>query len=112
MKIERINDNQIRCTLTRSDLDDRHLQISELVIGSEKARELFREMMQMAYEEHGFGPVVQTEDELLDALCACAGNDFRMQREYRDRLDAFFPVRDTLNCERTYRILRRMTGEN
>ncbi len=54
MKIERINDNQIRCTLTRSDLDDRHLQISELVIGSEKARELFREMMQMAYEEHGF----------------------------------------------------------
>jgi CDP-glycerol glycerophosphotransferase (TagB/SpsB family) len=65
-----------------------------------------------SFEKHGFGPVVQTEDELLDALCACAGNDFRMQREYRDRLDAFFPVRDTLNCERTYRILRRMTGEN
>ena len=26
MKIEKINDNQIRCTLTRADLADRQLQ--------------------------------------------------------------------------------------
>ena len=26
MKIEKVNDNQIRCTLTRADLDDRHLK--------------------------------------------------------------------------------------
>ncbi len=61
-----------------------------------------------SYEQHGFGPVVQTEEALLDALNECAENDFRMQREYRDRLDAFYPVRDALNCERTYRILQRM----
>ena len=30
------------------------------------------------------------------------------QQEYRDRLDAFYSVRDELNCERTYQVLRRM----
>ena len=65
-----------------------------------------------SYEEHGFGPVVQTEDALVKAVYDCAGNDFRLQQEYRDRLDAFYTVRDELNCERTYRVLRRMdSGE-
>ena len=65
-----------------------------------------------SYEEHGFGPVVQTEEALVNAITACAGNDFRMQREYRDRLEAFYPVRDVRNCERTYQILCRMDGGN
>ena len=30
MKIEKINDNQIRCTLTHADLAARNLKISEL----------------------------------------------------------------------------------
>ena len=33
MKIEKINDNQIRCTLTRADLADRQLKLSELAYG-------------------------------------------------------------------------------
>ena len=41
MKIEKVNDNQIRCTLTREDLASRHLKISELAYGSEKTRALF-----------------------------------------------------------------------
>ena len=45
MKIEKVNDNQIRCTLTREDLDSRHLKLSELAYGTEKAKSLFREMM-------------------------------------------------------------------
>jgi len=59
-------------------------------------------------EEHGFGPVVHTEEALVNAVNECAGNDFRIQKEYRDRLEAFFPTRDALNCERTYQILCRM----
>ena len=62
-----------------------------------------------SYEKHGFGPVVMTEDALVDAIEECAGNDFRMGKEYHDRLDAFYPVRDENNCERTYEILREMT---
>ena len=43
MKIEKISDNQIRCTLTRADLADRQLQLSELAYGTEKAKSLFRD---------------------------------------------------------------------
>lgn len=54
MKIEKLNDNQIRCTLTREDLANRELKLSELAYGSEKAKSLFREMMQQAAYEFGF----------------------------------------------------------
>ena len=54
MKIEKINDNQIRCTLTRDDLAERQLQLSELAYGTEKAKSLFHDMMQQAAFEFGF----------------------------------------------------------
>ncbi|MEI3139518.1 MAG: adaptor protein MecA [Lachnospiraceae bacterium] len=54
MKIERLNENQIRCTLTREDPADRKLKLSELAYGTEKAKSLFREMMQQAAYECGF----------------------------------------------------------
>ena len=54
MKIEKLNDNQIRCTLTRDDLANRQLKISELVTGSEKAKSLFQDMMKQAASEFGF----------------------------------------------------------
>jgi len=54
MKIEKINENQIRCTLTREDLAKRNLQISELAYGSEKTQNLFREMVRQADYEYGF----------------------------------------------------------
>lgn len=54
MKIEKVNENQIRCTLTREDLANRELKISELAYGTEKAKNLFRDMMQQASIELGF----------------------------------------------------------
>ncbi len=54
MKIEKISENQIRCTLSREDLVDRELRISELAYGTEKAKALFRDMMQQANYEFGF----------------------------------------------------------
>ena len=54
MRIEKINDHQIRCTLNQKDLSDRELRISELAYGSEKAKALFRDMMQQASYEFGF----------------------------------------------------------
>ncbi|MBD5461123.1 MAG: adaptor protein MecA [Lachnospiraceae bacterium] len=54
MKIEKVNENQIRCTLTREDLVSRELKISELAYGTEKAKNLFRDMMQQASYEFGF----------------------------------------------------------
>ena len=54
MKIEKINDNQIRCTLTREDLENHQIRISELAYGTEKAKKLFRDMMQQAQIQFGF----------------------------------------------------------
>lgn len=54
MRIERISENTIRCTLTNFDLSVRNIKMSELTYGSENARNLFREMMQRASSEVGF----------------------------------------------------------
>ncbi|WP_130836217.1 adaptor protein MecA [Lachnoclostridium sp. Marseille-P6806] len=54
MKIERLNDNQIRCTLTGEDLAKRNIRLSELAYGSDKARRLFSDMMQQAAVQFGF----------------------------------------------------------
>lgn len=54
MKIEKINDNQIRCTLNKHDLASREIKLSELAYGTEKAKNLFRDMMQQASYEYGF----------------------------------------------------------
>ncbi len=54
MKIEKINNNQIKCTLNKSDLASRQIKMSELAYGTEKAKKLFRDMMQQAAAEFGF----------------------------------------------------------
>ncbi len=54
MRIEKISDNQIRCTLNKKDLSDRELRISELAYGTDKAKALFRDMMQQASYQFGF----------------------------------------------------------
>lgn len=54
MKIEKISDNQIRCTLDRDDLNQRQLKISELAYGSDKVKELFSEICHQASLECNF----------------------------------------------------------
>ena len=54
MKIESINENQIRCTLTLNDLIGHEVRLSELAYGSAKARELFQEVLAQAHDEVGF----------------------------------------------------------
>jgi len=54
MKIEKISETQIRCTLSKQDLAERNLKISELAYGSDKAKDLFRELMVQASYECGF----------------------------------------------------------
>ncbi len=54
LKIEKVNDNQIKCILTREDLEERKISFSELTFGSSQANELLRDMMQQASVEVGF----------------------------------------------------------
>ena len=54
MKLEKLSDNKIRCILSRSDLENRKLGLAELAYGSDKAKDLFQDMMQQASSELGF----------------------------------------------------------
>ena len=54
MRIERISENSIRCTLSSFDLNVRNLNLKELAYGTDKARKLFDEMMTNAGNEVGF----------------------------------------------------------
>ncbi len=54
MRIEKISDDQIKCILTKEDLDARKINFSELTFGSAQANSLLRDMMQQASCEFGF----------------------------------------------------------
>ena len=54
MKIEKIDDNSIKCTLSSLDLSSRNLNLRDMTYGSQAAKRLFNEMMQKAKEEVGF----------------------------------------------------------
>lgn len=54
LKIEKINDRQIRFILSEDDLASRQIKLSELAYGTDKAKELFQEMMQEAATKCGF----------------------------------------------------------
>ncbi len=90
MKIERINDNQIRCTLTGQDLADRQLKLSELAYGTDKAKRLFRDMMQQASCELGF----EAEDIplMIEAIPLSGGSIILnvTKVEYPEELDTRF----------------------
>lgn len=69
LKIERLSENQIRCTLNKADLADKQLKISELAYGSPKAKELFREMMQQAQEKaKGDDEAMPIDENFIAAL--------------------------------------------
>ena len=53
MKIEKIDDNSIKCTLSSLDLSSRNLNLRDMTYGSQAAKRLFNEMMQKAKEEVG-----------------------------------------------------------
>ena len=54
MRIERINDHQIRCIVTATDLNDRHLTFKELKYGNQATMYLFHEVVEEAVERYGF----------------------------------------------------------
>lgn len=66
MKIEKLNDKQIKIFLNQTDLEERDIKLSEFAYGSEKAQILFRDMMAKASEECGF--YVDTNRFIIEAI--------------------------------------------
>lgn len=54
------------------------------------------------YRRDGFGAVCVTVDELMLELARLEAADFAVAPKYQERIDRFFPIRDTNNCERTF----------
>ncbi|SAK81497.1 glycosyl transferase family 2 [Caballeronia temeraria] len=54
------------------------------------------------YDADGFGPVCAERAEVLDAVSAVLAGGGRMSPDYHARAEAFLPLRDGRNCERTY----------
>ncbi len=54
MKIEKLNENQIRCVLSRADLNDRNISMQEIKAGDEKIHRFIGEIIEQASQELGF----------------------------------------------------------
>lgn len=72
MKIEKINEKQIKCSINKEDLSVRGISISELAYGSENAKSLFDEILKQAFLEVGF----QSDDAplIVEATPLASGN--------------------------------------
>lgn len=54
MKIEKINENQIKLILNQADLNERDIKLEDLTSPSEKTQNLFHDMMEQAFTECDF----------------------------------------------------------
>ena len=54
MRIQKINDNQVKILLSPADLAERNIQLTELRYADEKTHQLFREMMEQVMNECDF----------------------------------------------------------
>ncbi len=66
MKMEKLNENQLKVDIFKEDLIDRDLNIAEIFYGGDKVRDFFHELMEIAYEEHDFS--VNNIPILVEAL--------------------------------------------
>ena len=57
------------------------------------------------YQRDGFGPVCETREDLLAELEKVFCSGCAMEQTYRERVDRFYVLHDTNNCERTYRAI-------
>ena len=62
-----------------------------------------------SYERDGFGPVVKTVDKLVDELISSYEKGFKMEEEYKQKVDKTFIYRDHNNCERILKELLKIS---
>jgi len=57
------------------------------------------------YHKHGFGTVCSEHEQVREAILEFIENGFCLDNLYEKRIDKFFPLRDSKNCERIYQAL-------
>ncbi len=54
MKLEKINNDKIKCIIGLDELKNRHIEVDNLKYGSSETRALFKDIMDKAFNEFGF----------------------------------------------------------
>ena len=57
------------------------------------------------YSAEGFGPVFFDSKETVNYLVNLLHNDCKLEKQYFGRINSFFTLRDTHNCERTFQAI-------
>jgi CDP-glycerol glycerophosphotransferase len=53
-----------------------------------------------SYAEDGFGPIVQSCEDLVGEVVGLVSREFEPSQLFRERINKFFPKRDSQNCQR------------
>lgn len=72
MKLEKINENSIRCTIGKKEIEDYKLELREIVSGEGNAPKFFRDIIIRAHEEFGFEP--NDKPLVIEATASMPGN--------------------------------------
>lgn len=55
-----------------------------------------------SYENDGFGPVIDNEEDLIEEIIKICNSNYVVEDKYLDRINSFFELYDTNNCKRNY----------
>ena len=55
-----------------------------------------------------FGPVISSKDNLINTIKQCIDQNFIMDKEYKSRVDEYFPLRDAFNTQRVFDCIKRL----
>ncbi len=105
MKIEKINNTQFRCTLNEADLSERHIDLVMFSYGTDRADQLFAEVMEFAEQHFGFSDeglplvieAIPHSSGMLELLVTTVGFPEELDARFAtfsdmpDDLDLFYP---------------------
>lgn len=64
-----------------------------------------------SYERDAFGPLVKTNEEVVNYMLHIIDQDMKMDEEYKARAERFFIPYDNHNCQRVYEAILRLDEE-
>lgn len=61
-----------------------------------------------SYKKDGFGPILFSEESLLNKIELCIDNEYKNDDIYQKRVNDFFDIRDKNNCNRIYNAIKEL----
>ena len=59
------------------------------------------------YEKDGFGKIFTKTDDLVKEIISLSKQNFQVSKKYYNRMNKFFEINDTNNCERIYNAIKK-----